>query len=102
MYFYVIAALFVGYYGVATAENKPDNVDAILLGILVLGYVISVCCFRLGKGYYYWEISWIKLVHRYEKEILKQTKEDATLRSYSVFFGKETLSHPLLIWKGVD
>lgn len=103
LYFYaIIAALFVGYYGVLTAEHKPANVEAILLGILILGYVVSICCFLSGKGYYYWEISWIKLVHRYEKEILEQTKEDDLLRAYSVFFDKEKSSHPLLIWKGAN
>ena len=103
LYFYaIIAALFVGYYGVLTAEHKPINVEAILLGILILGYIVSICCFLSGKGYYYWEISWIKLVHRYEKEILEQTKEDDLLRAYSVFFDKEKSSHPLLIWEGAN
>lgn len=103
LYFYaIIAALFVGYYGVLTTEHKPENTDVILLGILILGYVVSICCFLSGKGYYYWEVSWIKLVHRYEKEILKQTKEDDMLRAYSLFFDKEKSSHPLLVWKGAN
>lgn len=103
LYFYaIIAALFVGYYGVLTAEHKPANEEAVLLGILILGYVVSICCFLSGKGYYYWEISWIKLVHRYEKEILNHTKENDLLRAYSVFFDKKKSSHPWLIWKGAN
>ena len=103
LYFYaIIAALFVGYYGVATAEHKPTNADSILLGILILGYIVSLCCYLSGKGYYYWEISWIKLVHRYEREILPQTKKEEKNRAYSIFYDIEKSSHPLLIWKGAN
>ena len=103
MYFYaIIAALFVGYYGVATAEHKPNNVDAIILGILILGYIVSICCYLSGKGYYYWEVSWIRLLHNYEKNVLQETADKEELRIYSRFCDIKKSSFPETIWKGAN
>ena len=63
LYFYaIIAALFVGYY------NVKDSV-VLSMVIAVVGYVVSICCHLSGKGYYYWENNWIKLIMHYEKQV---------------------------------
>lgn len=59
LYFYaIIAALFAGYYSLR-GQNQPID-EIIKWSILILGYIVSMCCYLSGKGYYYWEINWIK------------------------------------------
>ena len=79
LYFYaIIAALFVGYY---TLETKDGNVaESIKWCILVLGYVVSMCCYLSAKGYYYWEINWIKLIMHYEKQVWPLKKRKACIQ----------------------
>lgn len=79
MAFYVIiGALLVAFYNL-----YPLNI-AILIAIL--GYVISIGAFLSIKGYFYWEVNWIMLIHHFEKVHFKNRDE----RVYSVFANKET------------
>ena len=89
LYFYaIIAALFVGYYSL---ETKDVNVaESIKWCILVLGYVVSMCCYLSAKGYYYWEMNWIKLIMHYEKQVWPLKKEKSV---YSVFANEKDLNH---------
>ena len=89
LYFYaIIAALFVGYYSL---ETKDVNVaESIKWCILVLGYAVSMCCYLSAKGYYYWEINWIKLIMHYEKQVWPLKKDKSV---YSIFANEKDLNH---------
>ena len=93
LYFYaIIAALFMGYYHVGG--------NIVLSSVIALvGYVVSICCYLSGKGYYYWEINWIRLLHNYEKEVLKETKDHEEMRVYSRFYDIKKSSFPITLWK---
>lgn len=79
MTFYVIiGALLVAFY-----KLYPHNIAML---IAILGYVISIGAFLSIKGYFYWEVNWIMLIHHFEKVRFK-SKDD---RVYSVFANKET------------
>lgn len=96
LYFYaIIAALFMGYYHVGG--------NIVLSSVIALvGYVVSICCYLSGKGYYYWEINWIRLLHNYEKEVLKETKDHEEMRVYSRFYDIKKSSFPMTLWKGAN
>ena len=79
MTFYVIlGALFVAFY-----KMYPSNMAII---VAVLGYVVSVGALLSCKGYFYWEVDWIMLIHHFEKVNFKK-KDD---RVYSVFGNVKT------------
>ena len=89
LYFYaIIAALFAGYYSLR-GQNEPID-EIIKWSILILGYIVSMCCYLSGKGYYYWEINWIKLIMHYEKQVWPLKKEKSV---YSVFANEKDLNH---------
>lgn len=89
LYFYaIIAALFVGYYSLEAKATEIDNV--ILWCILGLGFIVSMSCHLSGKGYYYWENNWIKLIMHYEKQVWPLKKEKSV---YSVFANEKDLNH---------
>lgn len=93
LYFYaIIAALFVGYYQI---EN-----NIVLSSVIALvGYVVSICCYLSGKGYYYWEINWIRLVQAYERRLIVE-KEKKSYYVYSIFVEKDKSSHPTSLRDG--
>ena len=86
LYFYaIIAALFVGYYTLITKEVN-DTID--IWAIMILGYIVSMCCYLSGKGYFYWEKNWIMLLHHYERSLLNlgiDSETNTTNQVYSVF-----------------
>lgn len=89
LYFYaIIAALFAGYYSLR-GQNEPID-EIIKWSILILGYIVSMCCYLSGKGYYYWEINWIKLIMHYEKQVWPLKKEESV---YSIFANEKALNH---------
>ncbi len=93
LYFYaIIAALFVGYYNVK---------DSVLLSMVIaaVGYIVSMCCHLSGKGYYYWENHWIKLIMHYEKQVWPLKEEESV---YSIFANERGLSNCLCIIKGAN
>lgn len=97
LYFYaIIAALFIGYYSI------KDNV-LLSCVIALVGYIVSMCCYLSGKGYYYWEISWIRLAQAYEKrlnEILSSKDDIKKEFVYSIFVEKDKSSHPSELLSG--
>lgn len=98
LYFYaIIAALFAGYYSLR-GQNQPID-EIIKWSILILGYIVSMCCYLSGKGYYYWEINWIKLIMHYEKQVLPLKKEESV---YSIFANEKGLSNYWRIIKGAN
>lgn len=77
MTFYVIiGALLVAFYNL-----YPRNIAML---IAILGYIISIGAFLSIKGYFYWEVNWIMLIHHFEKVHFKSKDE----RVYSVFANK--------------
>lgn len=79
MTFYVIiGALLVAFYNL-----YPNNIAML---IAILGYIISIGAFLSIKGYFYWEVDWIMLIHHFEKVHFKSKDE----RVYSVFANKGT------------
>ena len=93
LYFYaIIAALFIGFYSI------KDNMILSCV-IALVGYVVSICCYLSGKGYYYWEISWIKLVQACERRLIVE-KEKKSYYVYSLFVEKDKSSHPTSLLEG--
>ena len=98
LYFYaIIAALFVGYYNIKT-NSEPKN-EIIQWCILCLGYIASMCCYLSAKGYYYWEINWIKLIMHYEKQVWPMSKDESV---YSIFANKKALSNYWCLTSGAN
>lgn len=77
-FYMIIGALLIAFYNL-----YPRNIAML---IAILGYVISIGAFLSIKGYFYWEVNWIMLIHHFEKVHFK-SKDD---RVYSVFANKET------------
>lgn len=98
LYFYaIIAALFAGYYSLR-GQNEPID-EIIKWSILILGYIVSMFCYLSGKGYYYWEMNWIKLIMHYEKQVWPLKKEESV---YSIFADEKGLSNYWCIRKGAN
>lgn len=95
-FYAIIGALFVAFYSV-----KGDDYRIL---VAVLGYIVSIAAFLSGKGYYYWEINWIMLVHHFEKtylkELIKEHGDD--MRVYSVFANKKANNDLCSLTKGAN
>ena len=79
MTFYVIiGALFVAFQAIHCGEYLHRHLE---LGVAIAGYMVSVAAVLSGKGYYYWETNWIRLVQEYENNHVQVKTE----RVYSVF-----------------
>ncbi|WP_177763130.1 hypothetical protein [Flavobacterium sp. I3-2] len=90
-YFYVaMAAFFVGYYTLIASEIK-NNLNFEIHALLSVGYIISLLWFISSKGYYYWNINFIKLINSFEKNILKIKESE---RVYFVFANKKEENKP--------
>ena len=93
LYFYaIIAALFMGYYQI-------ENNFALSFILALVGYIVSICCYLSGKGYYFWEINWIRLVQAYERRLVVE-EEKKSYYVYSKFVEKEKSSHPTKLLDG--
>ena len=93
LYFYaIIAALFIGFYSI-----KDNTILSCVIAFV--GYVVSICCYLSGKGYYYWEISWIKLVQACERRLIVEERKK-NYYVYSIFVNKEESSHPTKLLDG--
>lgn len=85
-FFYVaIGALFVAYYSIS--NNNLNDSNSVLMKWLVacLGYVVSLFLYWSSKGYYYWNIHWINLIHQFENENINNLGG----RIYTVFSNKD-------------
>ncbi len=83
-YFYVaIAALFLVYFEI-TDDNQTHSIKSIFISLG--GYIVSLLFYWSSKGYYYWNVHWISLVHYYEKFLLKWKVEESI---YRVFYNKK-------------
>ena len=81
MVFYaIIGALFIAFYTIHTKEVANFYLE---LFVATIGYIVSIACHLSGKGHYYWEINWIKLIQHFEKQY------DKDVRVYSVMANKE-------------
>lgn len=79
MTFYVIiGALFVAFQAIHCGEHLHRHLE---LGVAIAGYIISIAAVLSGKGYYYWETNWIRLVQEYENNHVQVKTE----RVYSIF-----------------
>ncbi len=91
-FFYVaIGSVFLGYYsdGIKTVPHGQ-----LLLNIL--GLIISLMLHWSAKGYYYWEINWIMLIHDHEKQF---TPDD---KVYGCFANKSANNDYFTITKGAN
>ena len=95
-FYLIIGALFVGYYTIHKAAPSNWLFDVIILG---LGYIVSLVCYLSAKGHYYWELSWIQMLHNYESKVLEIEPE---YKVYSAFANKEGLDHPWLPIAGAN
>jgi len=90
-YFYVaMAAFFVGYYSLISSE-EANNLNFEINALLSIGYITSLFWFIASKGYYYWNINFIKLINSFEKNVLKTKVNE---RIYFVFANKKTENKP--------
>jgi hypothetical protein len=77
-YYYVaVAAIFVGFYNIKDGVEN-DNFT-IKLGLLALGFLVSILWHLSCKGYYFWVKNWTYQLLRFEKEM------DDKFKVYSVF-----------------
>ena len=102
-FYMIIGALFIALYTLHTGKTLHRHMELL---VTIVGYVVSLATYLSGKGYYYWEINWIRLVQYFEKTYLKVNKtagekanseEKFRYRVYSVFANKEDnkcLCHP--------
>ncbi len=94
-FFYIaIAAIFAGFCTLQSSEIPVSHILEIV--IIAVLYMISLCAYLSGKGYYYWENQWIILLQNFEKKHFKDNDKDQ--RIYSVFANKELLDntvHPV-------
>ena len=93
-FYLIIGALFIALYTLHTDEVQHRHMELL---VTIVGYVVSLATYLSGKGYYYWEINWIRLVQYFEKTYLKvnktagekaDTEEKFRYRVYSVFANK--------------
>lgn len=79
-------ALFVGFYTIIKDDYSPCKFLSFL--IVILGLITSVCWNLTVKGHYHWMLSWIKVVHKYEKELANFSKKKGNPQYfvYSVYF----------------
>lgn len=87
----IIGALFVGLYNIDSSKN---NIPVLI--ILICGYISSFCFFLSAKGYFYWEINWISLIHKYEEKLSDEDKV------YSVFADKNYNNNVLEPFSGAS
>lgn len=97
-----IGALFIAYYTLVTADNRSSipNFDMLQYAILLIGYVISLLSFLSAKGYYYWVVNWIRLIHRYEKMAFGEPTDESYNHVYSLFYDKYGSNKPQCICHG--
>ncbi|MDM1454879.1 hypothetical protein [Myroides odoratimimus] len=90
-YFYVaMGAFFVGYCTLTTFKGDNDFIFE-KIALLIVGYLTSVFWYMSSKGYYYWNINFIKLINSFEKNILEI---EVNQRIYFVFANKEVENNP--------
>lgn len=78
-------ALFVGFYTIIKDDSPPCKFISFL--IVILGLITSVCWNLTVKGHYHWMLSWIKVVHKYEKQLANFSKSEGKTQYfvYSVY-----------------
>lgn len=81
LYAIFTGALFAGFY---MLYNKDNFVLSFI--VCTLGFICSVCWHYSVKGYYHWMLSWIRVVHAYEKK-LAEFLTDENYFVYSVYQG---------------
>ena len=86
VHYYAIftGALFVGYYTILSNHN---DYRLISLLIALIGLVTSICWHLTVKGHYHWMLSYIKVLHNYEKELAFLLKKAGLKdwRAYAIF-----------------
>ena len=76
-------ALFISFY---TIGVKISDIYSLL--IVIAGLITAICWHLTVKGHYHWMLSWIKIVHTYENELARISKNNhqKEYRVYSVYF----------------
>ena len=86
-YFYVaIGVLVVTYFSIQNTKFANESRQFMEWLIAILGFVVGLFLYWSSKGYYYWNIHWINLINKFEKENIENLNE----RIYSVFSNKQT------------
>lgn len=93
MTFYYVASSAI-LIAITTLYSK-DSENQGLLYLSLLGLLICFLWNLSCKGYYYWSISWIKIIIQLEKSIIDN---DINMGVYSVF-SKEVAENETPIWK---
>lgn len=92
MSFYVIlGALFVALWNLHGSSNQHRYMELL---IAIVGYVVSIAGLLSGKGYFYWEMNWIRLLQNFERRLISETSD----RVYSILADRE-FYHSL--WKPI-
>ena len=96
-FYAIIGALFLALWTLHKSDIPHRYME---LCVAVVGYVVSVGAILSIKGYYYWEINWIMLVHHFEKVYLADEPRD--MRVYSVFANQKANSDIGAIRQGAN
>lgn len=75
LYAIFVGAFFIAYYNVSEKSNSNFVSTIVIMG----GFIATVCWFCSLLGYYSWLLSWTKILHFHEDNLVKKNK-----RSYRV------------------
>lgn len=81
LYSIFTGAIFVAYY---TILEKATSTSFIVILLQFLGLITSICWFSSVRGYYHWIISWIGVVHDYEKKLAELSEKENKYFVYAV------------------
>lgn len=91
LYSIFTGAIFIAYY---TLSNKLDGPSFLEIVLQFLGLITSICWLSSVRGYYHWMLSWIKVVHEYEKKLADISKYENKYFGYSVLYDiQNSFSH---------
>jgi len=83
LYSIFTGAVFIAYYTIFNKLNEPSFLEIVLQ---FLGLITSICWLSSVRGYYHWMLSWIKVVHEYEKKLADISKDENKYFVYSVLY----------------
>lgn len=81
LYSFFTGAIFIAYYTILEKTNSSNFIEILLQ---FFGLITSICWFSSVRGYYHWIISWIGVVHDYEKKLEKLSKKENKYFVYAV------------------
>jgi len=88
---------------ITTLYNKDNVINNGMLIFSFVGIIVCILWHLSCKGYYYWSLSWIDIIKRFEKSLIpeyekEQLSENTKFAVYSIF-SKEVAEENDFYWK---